>query len=154
MVTRDELITARELREYVEQQRKEKARNEYEQFKREQLRRDEIAAESLLLGKLGVVIQKCDTENYRCLRLNGRVIEVRRMGEYTWYSDTTPIPFAPNPDYPPTKILTDKLKEAGFEFELTTVQEQNTKVEFYGDGEYNVVEVGGTHPVYWLEIRW
>lgn len=58
--------------------------------------------------------------------------------------------FAPKADYAPTKILMKALKNAGFK--VSTIEEQEHDLEFYGDGEYR--NGPGTHPVYYLKISW
>jgi hypothetical protein len=150
MVTRDELIRARTERERAESERKTEQEAAMVQYREETLLKDTVSAMTLLDGQLGKAIREYDIAGYTSVRTNGR-------STYTcnrWLSDFSPITFAPNPEYSPTKVLVNKLIGAGFDVKLTTVQEQNTRMKPYGDGEYEIEIIGGSHPVYWIEIMW
>lgn len=154
MVTRDEILQARARRDAANAARKAKEDAEYQQYLTEKLQKDMVSAITLLDGQLGKTIKEFEFKGITCFRTNGKSMEIRKGLGFSWHSDFSPITFAPDPTYAPTQALCAELKRAGFEFKLSTVQEKNAKMKWHGDGEYDVVETGGTHPVYWLEISW
>lgn len=60
--------------------------------------------------------------------------------------------FDPNQDH--AKMIIKELTDAGYKAEIVTKEVGNIEYQFYGDGEYNVVSVHGTHNEYQLKINW
>lgn len=154
MVTRSDIMRLRDAREKAKSDEEQKHREEMQRYQEECLQRDMASAVRLLNGKLGDTIKEFDVKGITCFRTNGRTTEIRKGLGFSWHNDFSPITFVPDPEYAPTKELCKQLREGGFDIKLSTVREQNTKMEFHGDGEYDVVDVPGTHPVHWLEISW
>lgn len=172
MVTKQDLINDDEEKARREAIAKAKRDEELAKWKLEQYQEHCLAAETLVEGELGDVIKQANNMEYKGLKLSKDRNHIKiykpikeeytkKILRYNWdvpYSDFIyhhySLPFNPKPSYEPTQTLVQKLQQAGFESEIETCVAQNTIIEHYGDGEFNVVDVYGTHEEYWLVITW
>lgn len=52
------------------------------------------------------------------------------------------------------QFLLSTLREKGYTASIQSKERQNTKIEPWGDGEYDVVDAPGTHMAYSLHVSW
>lgn len=138
--------------------KKAKSEEEYKLFLRRKAVKDAADAESMLSGRLGDLIKEANDKGHLSITIeqdsNLFCKEIIKFGGETQWSHKFNIGFDLDEKYKATKILLSELLRAGFIVRHSVKEEGNMVYEFHGDGEYDVVDAPGTHPVYTLYISW
>lgn len=129
----------------------QRARDQERAATEERWQRERCAwATTALAGTLGGGLRRWN-KTYKAVKLDySRVWDLKG---HEIYDAGFNLGFEPAPDYAPTKVLLAKLKEAGFEARVDSVEEQN--YEWHSDADGGGAEpVPGTHTVHYLVIIW
>lgn len=153
MVTRQELLEDDKMRIEEEKKKQKLKKIEMEKRKEKWLKEDIERAKTLVDNELGQLIKEANTKGLKYLKITD--CKVYKSNDYEAYelSYEFDLGFKPNPSYEPTKILVRSLKKAGFDAKAHTVEVGNTKYKATADG-YDIIDVPGTHPEYYLIITW
>jgi len=152
MVTREELLNETEERRAKEEADKKHSEERRHKWQIRQRKKDVARAEGLLDGDLGEFLRKLNREDIHRIELQGHRVW-KGQGKNEYYMPRFALGFTPQPQAKATKVLIEKLEEAGFRARSITRQYQNYETVITADG-YDFVDKPGTHPEYFLEICW